>query len=378
LAETNRLHSLDAARGLAALAVVVWHWQHVYLIGGGKLTDVAAQPFFTLLFPFYQAGWLAVEFFFTLSGFVFFWLYGQAISDGKLSTWKFAVARFSRLYPLHFVTLVLIAAMQGLLLGTGHQSYVYGGTTVGNFVLNLLFLQYFIHGWTFNGPEWSVGVEVLLYGLFFIYCRLLRPNWILPLLASVALGWWVMYQDWGLGRGILGFFAGGLVYEAWSRLRERPITRQLTLPLLACVVGLWAIGIAELHTHWIATWLNSLKLEGWRWLENFFRLGLVPLTVLALALHESLGANFWRRLSPLGDLTYGLYLWHFPLQLMMALAFTFLGVPAAALQSPLAFFAYMLALIAVATMSYRWLERPAQAWLRTRLTPRPAVAPAQQ
>lgn len=378
MAETNRLHSLDAARGLAALAVVVWHWQHVYLFGGGKLADIANQPFFFLLFPFYQAGWLAVEFFFTLSGFVFFWLYGQAIYDRKLTARTFAVARFSRLYPLHFVTLVIIAIMQGLLLMTGHQSFVYGGTSVGNFVLNLLFLQYFIHGWTFNGPEWSVGVEALLYGLFFIYCRLLRPHWLLPLLASVALGWWVMYQDWGLGRGILGFFAGGIVYEAWRYLRDRPIARQLTLPLFAGVVLLWAIGIAELQTHLIATWLNGFKLEGWRWLENFFRVGLVPLTVLALALHESQGAQFWRRLSPLGDLTYGLYLWHFPLQLMMALVVTFFGVPSAILQSPEAFVGYMLALMAVATLSYKWLERPAQTWLRLHLTPKRSTSPAEQ
>lgn len=372
LAETNRLHSLDAARGLAALAVVVWHWQHVYLIGEGKAVDVTAQPFFPLLFAFYQAGWLAVEFFFTLSGFVFFWLYGQAISEQKLSVRKFAVARFSRLYPLHFVTLVLIAGMQWLLLGTGHQSYVYGGNTIGNFLLNLLFLQYFVHGWTFNGPEWSVGVEVLLYGMFFVYCRIVRPNWVLPLLATIALGWWVMYQDWGLGRGILGFFAGGLAYEAWRQLRTQPLARHLSLPLLVVVLTLWVLGIAELQTHAIATWLNGMNLEGWRWLENFFRVALVPLTVLALALHESQGARFWRPLSPLGDLTYGLYLWHFPLQLVMALAFTFFGVSASSLQSPAAFLGYLLALIAVATFSYTFIERPAQNWLRDLLTTKAA------
>jgi peptidoglycan/LPS O-acetylase OafA/YrhL len=377
LANSNRLHGLDAARGLAALAVVIWHWQHVYLIGGERLVDVTAQPFFFLLFPFYRAGWLAVEFFFTLSGFVFFWLYSEAISTRGLTAWKFAVGRFSRLYPLHFVTLVLIATMQGLLLTMGHQSFVYGGTTLGNFVLNLLFLQYFIHGWTFNGPEWSVGVEVLLYGLFFVYCRLLRPNWILPLVASVALGWWVMYQDWGLGRGILGFFSGGLVYIAWRAMRDRPTTVRLKTPLLALVLAVWTIGIVELQTHWIAGWLNSLKLEGWRWLESFFRLCLVPLTVLALALNETQGARFWRFLSPLGDLTYGLYLWHFPLQLVMALVVTFFAIPAASLQSPLAFVAYMLVLIAVAGLSYRWLERPAQTWLRARLSRRGAPATAQ-
>lgn len=357
--------------------MVIWHWQHVYLIGGGKLKDPAIEPFYAVLFPFYQAGWLAVEFFFTLSGFVFFWLYGEAIAEQALGVGKFFIARFSRLYPLHFVTLLAIAIMQGLLLASGHNSFVYGGTTVTNFVLNLLFLQYFIHAWTFNGPEWSVGVEALLYGFFFVYCRLVRPNWLVPLVACVAFGMWVMYQDWGLGRGIVGFFSGGVVYEVWRQARSRPWIKNVIVPLLAATVLLWAVGVAEMRTHWIASSLNGLGLEGWRWLENFFRLVLVPMTVLALALQESNGAHFWKHMSPLGDLTYALYLWHFPLQLLMALGYTFLGIPAPLLQSSVAFLLYMGVLIAISILSYRYIERPAQDWLRNRLGRTQAPSAAQ-
>lgn len=370
LTDGKRLHSLDAARGIAALAVVVWHWQHMYEIGGGKLVDRTAQPFYAVLFPFYEAGWLAVEFFFTLSGFVFFWLYGEAIAQKTLGLGKFWVARFSRLYPLHLLTLLLIAALQGLLMLNGHETYVYGGTTLWNFLLNLLFLQYFVRAWTFNGPEWSVGVEVLLYAGFFLYCRLLKPRWLLPLLALVLFGMWVMYKDWGLGRGIVGFFAGGVTYEVWRRLKDRPLAKRIALPLIAGVAMLWVVGIVELRTHWIAAALNGIGLEGWRWLENFFRLGLVPLSVLALALHEQTGARFWQRISPLGDLTYALYLWHFPLQLIAAVVVTLLALPVAPLQTPAAFVTYMVVLIGVSILSYRYIERPAQSWLRHKLSPR--------
>lgn len=372
MTELKRLHSLDAARGIAALAVVVWHWQHMYLIGGGKLGDRTIQPFYELLFPLYQYGWLAVEFFFTLSGFVFFWLYGQAISRKSLGLGKFWLARFSRLYPLHFITLLVIAAMQVNLMANGHDSFVYGGTTWPNFILNLLFLQYFIPGWTFNGPEWSVGVEILLYVLFCLYCRLLKPHWIVPLLGAVIIGLWVMQTQWALGRGIIGFFAGGLVYEAWRRLRDLQWMRPLVTPIFGLTVALWLYALVEAKYHPLTTWLNSFGVIGWWWIEMSFRLGLVPLTVFALALHESHGATFWQKLSPIGDLTYALYLWHFPLQLAIASAVMLGGVPLAPIQTPFGFLAFFTVLIAISILSYRFIERPAQAWIRDRFSPRRA------
>ena len=370
MTELKRLYSLDAARGIAALAVVVWHWQHMYLIGGGKLTDPSIQPFYGLLLPFYEAGWLAVEFFFTLSGFVFFWLYGQSLSQKSLSLGRFWLARFSRLYPLHLLTLLVIAALQVTLMANGHDSFVYGGTTWPNFVLNLLFLQYFIPGWTFNGPEWSVGVEIVLYVLFCLYCRLLKPHWVIPLLVSVAVGYWVMQTQWALGRGIIGFFAGGVVYELWRRLRDRPTMAPLITPLFALTVALWIYAVVEAKYHPLSQWLDSFGVIGWWWVEMIFRLGLVPLTVLALALQEAQGARYWQRLAPLGDLTYALYLWHFPLQLVIATAVILGGLPLAPFQGPLGFLAYMTVLIALSAASYRFIERPAQTWLRDRFSPR--------
>jgi peptidoglycan/LPS O-acetylase OafA/YrhL len=373
--ELKRLHSLDAARGIAALAVVVWHWQHMYLIGGGKLDDRSIQPFYDLLFPLYHSGWLAVEFFFTLSGFVFFWLYGHRIAGKSLGLGGFWLARFSRLYPLHFVTLLVIGALQVNLMTHGHDSFVYGGTNWPNFVLNLLFLQYFVPGWTFNGPEWSVGVEVILYALFFLYCRLLKPNWILSLLGAVAVGLWVMQTQWALGRGIIGFFAGGVVYEAWRRLRDRTWIAPLITPLFVVTAALWIYTIVEVKFHFLTSMLDFLGVVGWWWVEMGFRLGLVPLTVLALALHESRGARFWQRLSPIGDLTYALYLWHFPLQLAIASVVMLAGLPLAPIQTPLGFLAFFVVLIAISIASYRWIERPAQNWIRERFSaPRAVVA----
>src|ERR1700748_3423388 len=110
----KRLHGLDALRGIAALSVVIWHWQHFQSFSGGfkqKGTRLS-QPFFWALKPIYDAGWAAVDLFFALSGFVFFWLYAPAIRERAIGFGKFAWLRFSRLYPLFFVTLIAAAILQ--------------------------------------------------------------------------------------------------------------------------------------------------------------------------------------------------------------------------------------------------------------------------
>jgi peptidoglycan/LPS O-acetylase OafA/YrhL len=71
-------HSLDALRGVAALSVVIWHWQHFYPSGPGF--DPTRQPLYWLFEPLYRDGRKAVTLFFGLSGFVFFWRYGEEVA----------------------------------------------------------------------------------------------------------------------------------------------------------------------------------------------------------------------------------------------------------------------------------------------------------
>ncbi|UJL35757.1 acyltransferase family protein [Pantoea agglomerans] len=80
----NRNYSLDVLRGLAALSVVLWHWQHFFYVAGRPVNfRTENQPFFEYLSLFYLHGSLAVELFFSISGFVFFWLYAIPIQEKK-------------------------------------------------------------------------------------------------------------------------------------------------------------------------------------------------------------------------------------------------------------------------------------------------------
>ncbi len=73
----KRLYLLDTLRGIAALSVVLWHWYFFFLPfnrEGMRFID-ERQPFFHQLSFVYDYGGNAVNLFFCLSGFVFFWLY---------------------------------------------------------------------------------------------------------------------------------------------------------------------------------------------------------------------------------------------------------------------------------------------------------------
>jgi peptidoglycan/LPS O-acetylase OafA/YrhL len=132
-----------------------------------------------ILKPLYLEGWRAVDLFFCLSGFIFYWLYSKKIVSGATSFNEFFVLRFSRLYPLHFVTLMVAAAGQFLMLGCFGSFFVYPNNDLYHFLLQLVFASNwgFEQGNSFNGPVWSVSVEVFLYALFFVVCALRRNRW---------------------------------------------------------------------------------------------------------------------------------------------------------------------------------------------------------
>src|SRR5260221_10537568 len=80
--------SLDMVRGLAALVVLIYHVDFMFGLRHWLL----------------HGGYLAVDLFFVLSGFVLSFTYGRGIADGSLGIRKYAVARIAHLFPLFLAT----------------------------------------------------------------------------------------------------------------------------------------------------------------------------------------------------------------------------------------------------------------------------------
>jgi peptidoglycan/LPS O-acetylase OafA/YrhL len=317
------------------------------------------QPFYAVLKPFYLQGWAAVDLFFVLSGFVFFWLYSEQVRAGAIGAGRFAWLRFSRLYPLHLATLIAVAAMHYRFYWTHDESFfVSDGNDPLHFVLHLLFMQ---NWWpnadlSFNGPSWSVSVEVLLYVVFFTACRLgLRAGWGAFAVAVVGIG--LLWVGGSLGRGVIGFFMGGVVFAVWDRLRVAPNVRRLTRILSAATIASWIGLYVAVYREWFDSGLDNIAFI------VVFGFGLCPLTVLTLALREHLGRSS-RWLGALGDISYATYLLQFPLQLALALAATHFALTPQFFMQGWVMIAFFAVLIVLSFASYHLFEKPLQNRLR--------------
>ena len=377
--KSSRFYSLDALRGVAALCVVFWHWQHFFYAGTKPgHVDLARLPFERWFHLAYVRGELAVDLFFCLSGFIFYWLYADRVSRRTITGGHFAWLRFSRLYPLHLATLALVAVGQRWMMKTQGCYFVYDQNDKLHFAYNL----FLVSGWgvergfSFNGPIWSVSVEVFLYGLFFAACRLLPVR--AGVLAGLAALGLVLQHACGLalGRGMLSFFTGGCVYFLYRACVRSPQGRRLALLAGVFAAGAWvatfaAVSMAGTGDHSGGVWTAgfgpagalvgwAVRKIGWAWPN----LVLFPATILALALAETRRGTVGRRLAFLGDVSYSSYLLHFPLQLAVVIALARSGGDAAVYYSPGFMAAFFAVLLVLALGSYHFFEMPAQRFLR--------------
>ena len=94
-----------------------------------------------MLSIFYNSGFYAVEWFWVLSGYVFFFNYRDALASGSVTGFDFFCRRFARLYPLHFhhypATLLLVSVLLLLYRNWVGRSYQ-GSITTWTFLSQLL------------------------------------------------------------------------------------------------------------------------------------------------------------------------------------------------------------------------------------------------
>jgi peptidoglycan/LPS O-acetylase OafA/YrhL len=151
--------ALDGLRGIAALSVVIFH---------------VGQSFGFHLLP---RAYLAVDFFFMLSGFVVAHAYDKRLIEGRLPLKDFAVVRLVRLYPMYALSMLfaVVAINIQAFLGITHEGRIF---TLVSFLTGLFFLPTFMApsgpgSLTFplNAPAWSLSSEV---GINFIYAAIVR------------------------------------------------------------------------------------------------------------------------------------------------------------------------------------------------------------
>ncbi len=363
--------------------VVFYHWQFFV---GEKVARIpfvqSEQPFYGLLWPAYGYGGMAVDFFFSLSGFIFYWLNAARIARGGMSPGKFFVLRCSRLYPLHFATLWLVLILQSVIWMRFGQYAICNVNDFPHFVLHLFFASNWFEksSWSFNTPVWSVSVECVLYAVFFVVCaRNWRRWW--HLLALALAGYVLETSPIGLiGRGMFSFFLGASAYYLLTYLQSRRIALRPWAAALT-LVAVWAVVIpASKHFplyHLYRETLGNHLLVAGRDVIGFvllaisghlFEIVAFPATLFCMASIESAHPGCCRRVAFMGDLSYSIYLLHLPLMMLFVAGAWETGLQGARCYSPALLLLYLAILLPLAWASYRYWERPAQEWMRALLT----------
>ena len=377
--KTKRLYSIDALRGIGALAIIFWHWQHFFAVRGTwqAVWSRAMEPLYPVFRPLYDFGWVAVDIFFAVSGFVFFWLYLGPVAVRDVRAGKFALQRLSRLYPLYIATLLVATGMQLEFFRETGNWFIFDANDWPHFIKSVLLVQQWLPPdelQSFNGPAWAVSIEVLLYIIFFVAVRLGVRGWkgalALALAGAVLFPW-----EGQIGRGIMGFFWGGVTYFAVNWISAQPRAPKVFPFVVAAALAAWAIAIADVYFGFIDALFAALPTSLAKFLfaneyPEFlmaFIFVVVPLTLAALALHEELYGGSWSRYALLGDISYSTYLIHFPMQLALALIALRVGLVPDNFMHWYVMLGFYVVLIGLGALSYFRFERPVQSLIRGRL-----------
>lgn len=349
----DKLIGIELLRFASAVAVLVFHYQHFAFVGTTQqhfvMTD---QPFYSQLHLFYNYGFYGVQVFWCISGFIFFWKYGQVISQHRLAGYKFFILRFSRLYPLHFATLLFVAFMQIVYFARNGAYFVYSNNDLYHFVLQLFMASNwgFQAGDSFNGPIWSISIEVLVYCVFFLSLRYISgsPLAIGCMTALAALILFLKISVHPVFSCVMYFYLGCLTAITYIRVSAAPPYRAA-----ASLAALAAIAAVTGLQHFV-----TVK-------PIYFLLVFSPALIFLCVTHIRSTKLTSGLLVAAGSMTYSSYLLHVPIQLAAATLATYAHwrIP---IYSSAFFLSFLAGTLLLSFYCYKYFEIPAQTYLRRR------------
>jgi peptidoglycan/LPS O-acetylase OafA/YrhL len=338
---TTELRALTSVRGIAAWLVVFYH------IRG----SIASLP------PAVEAilakGYLAVDFFFLLSGFVI-WLTWHDRLRAPGAVPRFLQKRIARIWPLHAVMLAFGVALALLLGATGRDDPAF---PFAELPLHVLLVQNwgFTDALRWNDPAWSISCELAAYLLFpllmlVVDWRTLPTAALLGIAAALLVTLHVAMNGaaslgediprYGLIRCLCEFATGTLLAALFLRHQQpgttgdMPAQARIALATAALAATAWAFGTPETLV--------------------------APVTFAALLLALALTSGGKRHplegraIHYLGDISYATYLSHFLLWKAFKLPF------ASPTFSPVLIACYLVIVLIASAALYHCVERPAQ------------------
>lgn len=386
-----RVPSLDGFRGYAALAVVLIHT--FYYSARPPLDQGLVRSLIV-------SGYMGVDFFFVISGFVLF--LPVVTNGGRFGSLRsYGLRRVARILPAYYLMVIGIVVLHPLIVGPADLPHTSARGAI-SLLLHLTFLEHAVGpllglplGFAANPVVWTLTIEALFYLLLPLvagwYFR--RPFIGLAISLAVASLWKLLATS-----EVFLFVVGGKIYDlrvpmvaqlptyaahfaagmtaAWLLVKFRGGGKRLVswtavpaqaLALVFIIFTMRTAGIRDLARggHPYTDGSGQWHFESW---THTTRVG-VAFAVLLLATALAPRWAQWPASNSLvrrlGDISYGIYLWHFPI---MGFALTTLHVAPSGTDR--AFF-HLLAItlggsLVAGWMSFTLLERPVVRWAQRR------------
>lgn len=347
---------LTGLRFIAAFFVLISH-AYQTVVKNGMLPEITSNVIF-------ESGSAAVDFFFTLSGFLItYLLLAEHSATGTISLSGFYLRRVCRIWPLYFLVLAIgIVLLEGLYPRLYHVRYFDWSLPEG-----ILFYVFFLPNFMFSyhkvgllSPLWSIGIEEQFYLFWAPIVKLCRGR-ILPVILGITVA--VAALQITVGDSFFGI-SGRVKFLQTLRFHY---------------MGVGALFAWMLFSHpsrflrsWVTSkWFQSLML-GVLLYHYTFRLPFrnhgvadIPLSLCyaALIINVSVGPQRWMNLEweplrYLGQISYGIYMYHMIVDYGLRIVFQALGWLTPSTLAAVAYGLVQLTLtIGVAHVSYQHLER---------------------
>ncbi len=370
----KQIGALTSLRGIAALIVVVHHFAYYTLPQTGKFLSSYSH--------FFKNGYLCVDFFFILSGFIMAYVYANDFyrQIDKSDYWKYLRARFARIYPLHLFTLLVLIGLElikMIVLGGNAFTDKFNLTalTANIFLLQAFDLScppLFWCGTYWNEPAWSISVEFAIYTIFpFILYSVLRlkPKGDLILCACTLLAMFFLIKFTrgnldsiiglpSIARCTLESTLGIITYKVYQRINYQ----NMGIPTAVTAIALiWILGVMH-------SWTDK-----YRGIHDWLILPACSLLILAVSnqTHRASAKILNSKiLIYLGTISYSVYMVHWCLLELLKtfwssrLTPTF-GGGLSIVECLIGLMIFLLATISTASMTYRFIEVPIRIYLKS-------------
>lgn len=365
LSHKEYIRSLTGLRGFAALWVFLYH---LWVYSEPRLMTLGWGDTSLDLTPLFSMGWAGVDFFFILSAFLLTLPFAHwACGDRPFPPiGRYLGKRFKRIFPAYWAQLLI-------LLVVAYSTSFYAFPSLIELISHIVMVLNLPPWWVapINGVWWTLPTEFFFYLLLVPLAFLLKTRATRVLLIGLMgcawiYRWWIFqnFQDEGIGRMVtlMGNTLGSLdqfiigtycAYLYVLHFKKKPQKIPASVFLLLGVLGV-LLCLYSIHFLYGFYWNGHPLL----FLKNTL-IGISIASILIAILKGSGLANklFGNRvMMHCGIISYSLYLWHFPVVLLLSKWSFMIDYPGYKLPLMIAFATPLTWLLAYS--SYRWIERP--------------------